>query len=235
MSDIFLLRHRSGAGPPSNHLSTSGAPVDAVPEEPPPPVAPSFRLLFVCTGNMCRSPIAERLMVAALGGGSRIVVESAGTAAMPGSRMTPEAVRVLAEKGAGPGGFTARRLTSQLVGEADLVLAATREHRARVVSLYPPAAVRVFTIVEFGTLAEAVRPGRVTRYTDPVERARGLLAEVHMLRGLVRVDQPDVADPYGCSMRAYRISARRISGALAAPLDLLTAGITHPQELCSPG
>ncbi|GAA2895367.1 protein-tyrosine-phosphatase [Streptosporangium fragile] len=183
-----------------------------------------FRILFVCTGNICRSPLAERLTRAALGPCPAVQVISAGTHADPGLEMAERARRTLVRLGGDPTGFGSRPLTSELVAAADLVLGATREHRAQAVARHLAAAARTFTIAEFGALAGAVPPADVLRHTDPARRARALVDEARALRGLVRVDQPDIADPYGGSWLAYRAAGRRIARSLAAPLRLLT----HP-------
>ncbi|WP_182880731.1 low molecular weight phosphatase family protein [Microbispora sp. H10949] len=188
----------------------------------PPEGAETFRILFVCTGNICRSAMAERLTLAALGPGSPILVGSAGTHARPGLPMAERACGALLRLGGDPGGFASRPLTAAAVAGADLVLAASSEHRAAAVALHPVAAARAFTIVEFGVLARAVPAGRVPGHEGPVRRARALLEETGALRGLVRVERPDIADPYGGPRRAYRDAARRIADALAAPIRLLT-------------
>ncbi|MEV4327371.1 hypothetical protein ACIBI0_23350 [Microbispora rosea] len=182
----------------------------------------TFRVLFVCTGNICRSAMAERLTLAALGPDSPILVGSAGTHARTGWPMAERAREVLLRLGGDPEGFASRTLTAEAVARADLVLAASSEHRAAAVALHPHAAARAFTIAEFGALAHAVPPGRVLGHGDPVRRARALLEEAGALRGLVRVKRPDIADPYGGPRRAYREAARRIADALAVPIRLLT-------------
>ncbi|GAA3798782.1 hypothetical protein GCM10022226_17710 [Sphaerisporangium flaviroseum] len=181
-----------------------------------------FRLLFVCTGNICRSPLAERLTRSVLGPCPSLEVISAGTFARPGEPMTEHARQVLIKLGGDPCGFLSRPLTPELLAAADLVLTATTEHRGESVAEHPPAAARTFTIAEFGTLARAVRAEAVTRHEDPARRAGALLDEVRAMRGLVRVNQPDIADPYGRSLWAYRAAGRRIAGSLAVPLRLLT-------------
>jgi protein-tyrosine phosphatase len=187
-----------------------------------------FRILFVCTGNLCRSPIAERLTRAALGADSPVVVESAGVRAVPGTPMSPESARVLAEMGADPGGFASRRLTCLMLEEADLVLTATREHRGSVVRRHPRVSDRAFTIIEFGVLAEALIAAagpatEIAHRLDPADRASAIVAEARALRGLVRVDALDIPDPFGGLVPVYRTAARRISVGLSAPLKLLTA------------
>jgi protein-tyrosine phosphatase len=181
-----------------------------------------FHIVFVCTGNICRSPMAERLARAAFGSRSPLRATSAGTRAEPGLEMTPHARRVLAGLGGDAAGFTSRTLTADLVAAADLVLTATTQHRAESVALHPPAAGLAFTIVEFGALAKEVAVGEIACHRDPVRRAQTLVEQVRGLRGLVRVDQPDIADPYGGSLRAYRVAGRRIAESLAVPARLLT-------------
>ncbi|WP_248963942.1 arsenate reductase/protein-tyrosine-phosphatase family protein [Sphaerisporangium perillae] len=188
-------------------------------------------MLFVCTGNLCRSPIAERLTRAALARHSAIVVESAGTHVRPGERMTSKAVRALEKAGVRAADSVARQLTSQMIREADLLLVATRAHRAWVVSECPRAVGRVFTIAEFGALADVVSAVEVTCHDDLVRRASTLVTEVQALRGLVQVDQPDIPDPYGGSARAYRATVRRVQAALASPIAILTAEVTRRPEV----
>lgn len=180
-----------------------------------------FRILFVCTGNICRSAMAERLTLAALGPKSPIRVSSAGTRARPGLPMAERASTALLRLGGDPGGFASRPLTAEEVAGADLVLAASAEHRAAAVAFHPAAAARAFTIVEFGALARAVPAGRVLGHGDSARRARALLEEAGALRGLVRVERPDIDDPYGGPRRAYREAARRIADALDVPIRLL--------------
>ncbi|GAA3419227.1 arsenate reductase/protein-tyrosine-phosphatase family protein [Streptosporangium vulgare] len=181
-----------------------------------------FRILFVCTGNICRSPLAERLTRSALGDCPAIQVASAGTRAWPGLEMDRRAMRALVRLGGDPEDFGSRRLTSALVADADLVLTATRGHRAESVAMHLAAAPRTFTIAEFGVLTEAVRPSKVIRHRDPARRARALVDEARALRGVVPVDESDIIDPYGGSWLRYRAMGRSIARSLATPLRLLT-------------
>lgn len=187
-----------------------------------------FRVLHVCTGNICRSPIAEGLtrsgLQARLGGGAeRFLVESAGTWGHSGSPMEPHALTVLAALGVDGGAFRARELVAEHVVAADLVLAATREHRAAAVVLQPRAAARTFTLREFARLTAAVDPASLAD-GDPVERARALVRAAAAQRGLVPPASPrddDVADPYHAPETAFRACAALVQQALQGPLDLL--------------
>ncbi|MGH3489393.1 MAG: hypothetical protein ACRDP8_16000 [Actinopolymorphaceae bacterium] len=132
----------------------------------------TFSIMFVCTGNMCRSPIAERLAVSALKqhldaeAGRVFEVSSAGTGTFDGREMTAEAAAVLIAHGGDPDGFRSTELTAELIAAADLILTATRAHRSAVVTLDPGALRRSFTLTEFARTA-AVLADRVAQPVGP--------------------------------------------------------------------
>src|SRR3954453_20785660 len=99
----------------------------------------AFPVLLVCSGNICRSRMAEVVFRARVPG-SAVEFGSAGTIAKPGVPMTEEAVATARSLGGEPDGNVSRRLSRDLVVEAGLVLTASREHRAGVVEVYPRAA-----------------------------------------------------------------------------------------------
>jgi protein-tyrosine phosphatase len=193
---------------------------------------PAYRILFVCTGNICRSPFAERLFTArlreALGAEAvaQFEVGSAGTWGLVGEPMQPEAARALVERGGDPAGFVARELTVDLVLEADLVLGATREHRAAAVTLDPRASSRTLTLRELARLLGPVGPGQITA-AAPRDRMAQLLTAAIANRGLVPPAEPrddDIADPYGHSRSAYERAAEEIDAAFRPVIDLLRSG-----------
>ena len=193
-----------------------------------------FRVLHVCTGNICRSPIAERLMRAGLQTrlgeqAERVVVESAGTWGHTGSPMEPYALGTLASYGLDGRDFRARELVAEHVAGADLVLGATREHRAAAVILHPRAAARTFTLREFARLVTAVDP-RALPEDDLLARARGLVRAAVAQRGVLPPDRPrddHLRDPYNAPASAFMVCGDLIAGALRGPLDLLT-GVRGP-------
>ena len=90
-------------------------------------------VLFVCTGNICRSPLAASLLARALKDrGVEVAVSSAGTGAWDGAPASEGAYLVGLERGLDLSGHRARLLTRELVDEADLILTMARHHRARV-------------------------------------------------------------------------------------------------------
>jgi len=90
-------------------------------------------VLFVCTGNICRSPLASSLLERALKErGLDLTVSSAGTGAWDGAPASEGAYLVGLERGLDLSGHRARLLTRELVDQADLILTMARHHRARV-------------------------------------------------------------------------------------------------------
>jgi protein-tyrosine phosphatase len=176
------------------------------------------RVLFVCTGNICRSPMGQAMLTSrlreALGEETDRVVEvtSAGTYGLVGHPIEPDAVTALDELGIVADEFAARELAKDILDGSDLVLTATREHRAAAVSMLPRGSRRTFTIREFARLVAAVDLADVTG-DDAVTRATALVDAAAAQRGYVRPESPnddDVADPYRRRIDAFRVAAREI-------------------------
>ncbi|MBP2405194.1 protein-tyrosine-phosphatase [Streptomyces syringium] len=195
---------------------------------------PTFRILHVSTGNVCRSPITERLTRHALSdrlgdpltGG--LVVESAGTWGHEGAPMEAHAATVLADLGADPDGFIGRELLDEHVIRADLVLTATRDHRAQVISMGHSAGLRTFTLKEFTRLVRAIDHATLP---DPeqaggvVDRARALVQAAAALRGWLlapNAEADEVHDPYGAPITFFRSIGDEINQALDPVVTALT-------------
>jgi protein-tyrosine phosphatase len=171
-------------------------------------VAP-FTVLHVCMGNICRSPMAERLLARAVRdragelGDELVRSVSAGTGGWhEGEEMNPPAARQVRARGGSVTGFEARKLRGDFIDEADLVLTATADQFDYVVALRPDAADRTFVMGEFGRLLGAVDqsalPPAAASPDAVAERGAAIVEAVRRLRGN---DSPlagdDLDDPWG--------------------------------------
>lgn len=189
-----------------------------------------LRVLHICTGNICRSPMAEHLMRRGLAdrlgeAAGLVAVESVGTCGLSGEPMQPEARASLSGYDVDGSAFRARELRAEHVANAELILVATREHRAAAVVLHPRAAVRTFTLLEFARLCQDVQEAQLP-HGDVVERGRALVAAARAQRGQTALQSPgddDLVDPYRQPQDAYTACAERVQAALQRPLDLLAA------------
>jgi protein-tyrosine phosphatase len=172
-----------------------------------------FSVLFVCTGNICRSPAAELIFRARVGP-APIDVASAGTSGLSGHDVDRPTATVLREMDIDPTHHAARRLSTRMIADADLILTAAATHRSTVVQLEPLTFRRTFTMREFARLGGdlPVAAGPVT-----ADSLRQRVAAAAARRGLVEAAPPggdDIADPFGAGMDAARLAVASVSAAV---------------------
>lgn len=113
----------------------------------------SFHILVVCTGNICRSPMAEGMLRHGMPDDFRkiVTVASAGTDALHGNQATPLAVQAMAHYDIDISGHRARRLSRSLVVEADLILAMEHYHLRTIRTMQFFAAGKAHLLSRFDT------------------------------------------------------------------------------------
>jgi protein-tyrosine phosphatase len=155
-------------------------------------------ILVVCTGNVCRSPVAEAALTRALQlrlGEAAPTVSSAGTAGWQGSGATREAIEAAAELDLDISGHVARMLMPAMIEAADLIVCMAAEHRDEVASH------KAYTLKELVRLVESLPP------PEPDETLTSRLEQAETARAAGVETNPwdhDIQDPMSLSFATYR-------------------------------
>ncbi|WP_157962547.1 hypothetical protein [Homoserinimonas sp. OAct 916] len=182
-------------------------------------------VLFVCTGNICRSPYAEYSLREnlRLKHASGIRVLSAGTRAVVDRGAAEDVLALLAEHGINGADFRAQALNPDMIETADLVLTASANHRSAVVQMVPRAHSRTFTIRQFARLALVAQPA-TSDDDSPRTRVQELVRACAAVRGVAGPSigsADDVEDPWGGPAAGYR----RMAETLRDPLRTITTAL----------
>jgi protein-tyrosine phosphatase len=174
-----------------------------------------MNVVFVCTGNLCRSPMAEGLMKHALiqRGCNGVEVTSVGTWAYLGNPAMPEAVELLSQRGIDLAEHRSRPVDEAELDAADVIVVMTSVHVRELKSMYPQVLPKVLMLKELAEIEPSPDPGNGT----PEARLRGLLTGTRppSRRSL------DVDDPIGLPIGAYE----RCADDLQRGIDVLVQTI----------
>ncbi|QGU01018.1 Low molecular weight protein-tyrosine-phosphatase etp [Corynebacterium kalinowskii] len=184
----------------------------------------TFNILTVCTGNICRSPLAEQLLRQKLESVAEVQVASAGIQAMVGHPMPEESLRLAKENAiADPEAHSARQLTEEMVEHSDLVLAMDRSHRKSIVELSPRSAKKTFTVRDLARLIEVTTDLDLenelqTSGGDTRERLIAALEAARLGRSdltpLADPSSEDIIDPFQRDKATYHKSAAQLIPAI---------------------
>jgi protein-tyrosine phosphatase len=197
-----------------------------------------FTVLHVCMGNICRSPMAERLLLldaeqrlSKVGGttelSSLLASASAGTGGWhEGEEMNPPAARQILLRGGSVDGFGARKLVTAHLQGADLILTATADQLDYVHALRPDTADRTFVLRHLGRLLPAIDAGALPPAGTEPETFAARAAAVVEAAARLRGDEPaahedDLDDPWGRGDQTFARVADEIDEAVYALVDVL--------------
>jgi len=180
-------------------------------------------ILFVCTGNICRSPMAEYVARSWVDESNLEVETSSAGLALEGDGPTDHAIAVMRDRSIDMSPHRARRLSPELVAGADLILGMTSRHAREAIIIDFENAHRVYTLREFARLVERHGP-RPTEVT-----LESYLVSLGSHRPTARVGaaghDDDIEDPYGRRRKRYIKAAQEIEDALAVVMrDVLEGG-----------
>ena len=175
-----------------------------------------MHIMFVCTGNICRSPMGELLLTRYLAG-TTVQVSSAGTRGLPRCQMDPSSARLMTSVNIEPSGFRSRRLTRSMAESADLILSFEKEQRKDIVALAPGAVRYTFLLNDFANMCQyCAQNGMVSGLTIQ-ERLASVIKVSSMIRPMLPTPK-DIDDPHGKSFDKFRIAANQTNNALRTML-----------------
>jgi protein-tyrosine phosphatase len=190
---------------------------------------PPFTVLHICMGNICRSPMAERLLTLAVAEAAGVEADRAGTLVHShsagtggwhvGEPMNLPAAHQVRARGGDDAGFAARTVRGDHLDSADLVLCATGEQQSYLTHLRPDAAGRTFVLGHAGRLLPRVDPASLPPAAPTPEavhkRGVALVAALDAARDGERPrDADELDDPYGGSERTFARIADQIERTL---------------------
>ncbi|MFT8357431.1 MAG: low molecular weight phosphatase family protein [Bifidobacterium aquikefiri] len=178
-----------------------------------------MHIMFVCTGNICRSPIGELLMRHYLAGTS-VVVDSAGTHGLTNHAIDPFSRELMDEVGIESREFRSRRLTADMARSADLILCFEKEQLADIKTLAPTMGRRVFLLPDFANLATScAERGLIQGLTVP-KRMESIITQAPRLIGVIPTSD-DIEDPHRKSFDVFERACKQTNAAIVTILDSL--------------
>ncbi|MFR0603405.1 protein-tyrosine-phosphatase [Bifidobacterium pseudolongum subsp. globosum] len=172
-----------------------------------------MKVLFVCTGNICRSPMGE-LMFPLFFHDTTIETDSAGTQGLVDSPIDPSSGRLMALDGIDSSGFRSKRLTPQIAMSSDLILCFTERQHKKIVTLAPRVRTRTYPLNDFANLCKYFSENNLLQGTTIEDRLREVMYNTSMVRHMIP-QAADIADPYNKDFQAFQTAHDQIGYAIA--------------------
>lgn len=176
-----------------------------------------MHIMFVCTGNICRSPMGELLMSRYLAN-TTVQVTSAGTRGLPMHQIDPSSARLMDSIGIDSSGFRSRRLTREMAESADLILCFEAAQRKEIVTIAPMAVRYTFMLDDFANMCRYSAEHGLVKGLTIQERLQSVIDSSSFIRPLIAVPR-DIADPHGREFAKFRQAAEETNRALRTILS----------------
>jgi protein arginine phosphatase len=181
-----------------------------------------MRILFVCTGNTCRSPLAEGMLRVMLQQENlQAEVRSAGVSAFDGGPISSNSLRILQEAGF-QGQIQSNAIEREQVAWADLILTMTNSHKRAVIGQFPDAADKTFTLKEYvendpnvlSAIAERNRLEADLQLRQALSQPITAEEKSRIALLMEQIPDTDISDPFGGPLEIYRATAWEIEQCL---------------------
>lgn len=172
-----------------------------------------MKVMFVCTGNICRSPMGE-LMFPHFFSDPDLQVDSAGTQGLINHEIDPSSGKLMERDGIDASRFRSKRLTPQLARESDLIICFTKHQQRQIVSIAPTVSRRTITLSDLAALCEYCAQHGLLEGNTYEERLESALDQASLVRPQVG-ETVDIADPYRKEFEAFEVAHEQIGQAIA--------------------
>ncbi|MBT1177313.1 low molecular weight phosphatase family protein [Bifidobacterium callimiconis] len=192
-----------------------------------------MHIMFVCTGNVCRSPMGELMMKRYLAGSS-ITVSSAGVKGLKDRPIHQSSGKLMTSVGIDSSAFRSRMLTAEMAQNADLILCFEKEQRRDIVSLAPMAVNYTFLVTDFANMCLYSAQQKLVKGRTLEERLRSVINAASFIRPMIPAPR-DVDDPMGKSFDVFCRAAEQTNKAIWIILDSMRKHYTDAVTNASAG
>lgn len=171
-----------------------------------------MKILFVCTGNICRSPMGELLLPHYLSD-STITADSAGTRGLIDHPIDPSSAKLMTQAGIDSSAFRSKRITPQLANESDLILCFETHQRQEIATIAPLAARKTFLLADFANMcAYCAKEGYIEGSTRE-EKLESVIDNASMIRPMLPAPL-NIEDPHHRDFSVFQKAYDQIRQAL---------------------
>ncbi len=171
-----------------------------------------MRVLFICTGNICRSPMGE-LLFRTYTQGTSLEVGSAGTHSLVGHGIDPSSKALMDAVGIDSSQFRSTQLTQDIADNSDLILCFEPEQRHNIVVIAPTALPYTFTLTDFSNMCAYCAQHNMITGTTIQERLQSVIDQSMQIRPMLP-PSATIPDPYRKNFEAFRSAARATNDAI---------------------